>query len=163
MTYLSKLAYDAGIPRSKNFVHATCYGTYEDDLAALVNPYANPGVTWYPTDNVTSAMSDTNLINAVHTAEAQYGATGYCYGEWALSDGSGTYYPWLTKSLIGDPDCIYQSLYNAGGVYCYPSIAADIRAAMATYPVPEPSAFVMLSCAGNLPAGLRPEEAKVSL
>ena len=108
LTYLSSLAFSNGIPRGKIFNHSIAEGVDRYNTDKLVNPYSNPGVTG------TGVMkNNASLMEAVHTVEALYGGTGYCYGEFPFS--STNYSDWfnyLTNSLAADPDCVFQSLYN---------------------------------------------------
>ncbi|MEI6676873.1 MAG: hypothetical protein WCO57_17010, partial [Verrucomicrobiota bacterium] len=140
LTYLAKMAYDAGIPRAKISVHGTFYGTTQEDLDALVNPYGDPGVSFYGSPG--SPLKDNAaLMQAVQTAKASDGATGYCYGELNLfTTDYNTWFAWFKNALLDAPDCIYQALYNFDSVQQIAPVENALLDAMALYPAPPPPA-----------------------
>ena len=157
LAYLAKLAVDAGIPRDKVSVHGTTYGTYQQDMDALVNSNGNPGASWYGGD---SLKSNTAFSQAVQTAKASYGATGYGYGEFNLfTSDYNTWYSWLQNTLHGDPDCVYQALYNFDTMKDVSSVEQAMLDAMALYPVPplsvvldRPTDYGMFMVGSSVPA-----------
>jgi hypothetical protein len=142
LSYLAGAALDAGIPRDRISVHGTSYGTYQQDMDALVNPYGNPGVSFYGS-NSSPLKSNTALMQAVHAAKTSYGATGYVYGEFNLfTTNYSTWYGWFQNALHDDPDCVYQALYNYDSMYGIPSVEQAMLDAMGLYVLPPPPAIL---------------------
>ncbi len=151
LTFLAKLAYDAGIPREKISVHGTFYATAQENVDALVNPYGDPAVSFY--GNCNSPLKDNSaLIQAVQTAKASYGATGYGYAEFNLgTQDYNIWLAWLKNALHDDPDCTYQSIYNYDTMYGHaqPAVEQAMLDAMALYPAPPPPADGVWSLDGD--------------
>jgi len=134
LTYLAKLAADAGIPRDKISVHGTVSGVAEENADALVNPYGIPGVSFYG--------SSTNLLRlnkpfmqAVRLAETNYAASGYGCGEFNLfTTNYATWYTWFQNALHDDADCMYQALYNYDSMYGVPSVEQAMLDVMSLHP-----------------------------
>ena len=142
LSYLAGTALDAGIPRDRISVHGTFYGTYQQDMDALVNPYGNPGVSFYGSSS-SPLKSNTALMQAVHAAKTSYGATGYVYGEFNLfTTNYSTWYGWFQNALHDDPDCVYQALYNYDSMYGIPSVEQAMLDAMGLYVLPPPPAIL---------------------
>jgi autotransporter-associated beta strand protein len=140
LTYLAKLAYDAGIPREKISVHGTFYGTAQENVDALVNLYGDPAVSFYGNCN-SPLKGNTALMQAVQTAKASYGATGYGYGEFNLgTQDYNSWFTWFKNALHDDLDCTYQSIYNYDTMYGHtqPAVEQAMLDAMALYPTPPP-------------------------
>ena len=115
------------------------YSTYQQNLDALVNPYGNPGVSFYGSSG-NPLKSNTSLIMPVHYAEANYGASGYGYGEFNLfTTNYNTWYSWFRSALHDDPDCVYQALYNYDSMYGQPTVEQAMLDAMALYVLPPPA------------------------
>ena len=117
LTYLSSLAYSNGIPRGKIFLHSVVEGIDRYNTDKLLNFFANPGASCYPSSNDGALKNNASFMMAVHTDEAIYGGTGYGYGEFNFYNVNKTNYnvcfDWFTNNLRGDADCIYQALYNS--------------------------------------------------
>jgi hypothetical protein len=135
LTYLAKLAIDAGVPKSKISVHGTYYHTVQEDEESLTNPFSNPGSSFYPSSSVCWASNTALFREAVHTAEAKYGATGYGYGEFNLfTSDYKAWLSWFKARLHDDPDCLYQALYNYDSMYGRPDVERALLDAMAQCP-----------------------------
>ena len=140
LTYLAKMACDAGLPREKISVHGTFYGTTQEDVDALVNPYGNPGASFYGSSG-SPLKSNTALMQAVQTAKSSYGASGYAYGEFNLfTTDYNTWYSWFRSALHDDQDCVYQALYNFDTMHGQAGVEQAMLDAMALYPAPPPPA-----------------------
>jgi autotransporter-associated beta strand protein len=151
LTYLAKLAYDAGIPREKISVHGTFYDTAQENVDALVNLYGDPAVSFYGNCN-SPLKGNTALMQAVQTAKASYGATGYGYGEFNLgTQDYNNWLAWFKNALHDDPDCTYQSIYNYDTMYGHaqPAVEQAMLDAMALYPAPPPPADGIWSLNGD--------------
>jgi hypothetical protein len=135
------MARDAGIPRDKISVHGTYYDTAQQNLDAVVNPYGNPAVSFYSSP-ASPLKSNAPFMQAVHTAVANFGATGYGYGEFNFhTTNYSTWHSWCRDALYGDPDCVYQTLYNYDSLYGKPSVEQAVLDAMALYPATNSSAM----------------------
>lgn len=135
LTFLAQMASRAGIPRNKIFDHGTFYTNWQEDVDALVNPCANPGVSFYG-DSRKPLNSDPAFMRTVQIARTNYGASGYCYGEFNLfTTNYRTWSSWLTDSLLNDSNCLYQALYNYDSVYGKPSVEHALQDAQHKCPV----------------------------
>lgn len=138
LTYLSSLAYSNGIPRGKIFLHSIAEGIDRYNTDKLVNSYANPGASCYPSSNGGALKYNASFMMAVHTDEAIYGGTGYGYGEFNFYNINKTNYSvcldWFTNNLRGDPDCIYQALYNSDTMQGNTNMEKAMLDAMSLYP-----------------------------
>lgn len=122
LTFLAQMAWHAGLPKDKIFDHGTLYTNCQQNVEALVNSCANPGVSFYGS-NRKPLNSNPAFMGAVQMARANYGASGYCYGEFNLfSTDYGKWSSWLTNSLLNDSNCVYQALYNYDSVYHKPTV-----------------------------------------
>jgi hypothetical protein len=122
LDFLAQMACSAGIPRNKIFAHGTVYTNVQQNVDALVNSHANPGVSFYG-DNRTPLNNNAAFMRAVQIARTDYGANGYCYGEFNLFTANyGTWSSWLTNALLNDTNCIYQFLYNFDSARRKPSV-----------------------------------------
>jgi hypothetical protein len=105
----------------------------------LVNPYGNPAVSFYGSSSA-PLKSNAAFTQAVHAAKADFGATGYAYGEFNLfTTNYSTWYAWFQNALHDDPDCMYQALYNYGSMCGKPSVEQAMLDAMSLYPTSTPS------------------------
>lgn len=122
LSFLAQMASGAGIPRNKLFDHGTVYTNCAQNVAALVNPFANPGVSFY--GNYQSPLNlNPVFMQAVHVARTNDGASGYCYGEFNLfTTNYTTWSSWLTNSLLHESNCVYQALYNYDSLFRKPSV-----------------------------------------
>ena len=138
LTYLSSLAYSNGIPRGKIFLHSIAEGIDRYNTDKLVNSYANPGASCYPSSNGGALKNNASFMMAVHTDEAIYSGTGYGYGEFNFYNINKTNYSvcfdWFTNNLRGDPDCIYQALYNSDTMQGNTNMEKAMLDSMALYP-----------------------------
>lgn len=122
LAFLAEMAFGAGIPKTKIFDHGTFYTNCRQNTAALVNPFANPGVSFYG-DSARPLNSDAAFMCAIQMARTNYGVTGYCYGEFNLfTTNYETWSSWLRHSLLNDSNCVYQALYNYDSIYGKPSV-----------------------------------------
>ncbi|MBM4080218.1 MAG: hypothetical protein FJ278_11010 [Planctomycetes bacterium] len=132
LTYLASIAYSSGIPRSKIFLHSIAQGVDEYNMDELVNPYGNPGASFY---GKTSLKANASFMRAVQIAKARHGATGYCYGEFNLNTTDYTrWFNWFKDALRGDPDCVFQALYNYDSMKGKPTVEQAMLDAMALCP-----------------------------
>jgi hypothetical protein len=132
LSYLASLACHGGIPRSKVFLHSIAQGVDQYNMDELVNPYGNPGASFYGEQ---SLRANASFMRAVQAAKEQYGATGYCYGEFNLNTTDHTrWLNWFRDSLLGDPDCVFQALYNYDSMKDKPAVEQAMLDAMALCP-----------------------------
>jgi lysophospholipase L1-like esterase len=116
ITDLAKFAYDNGVPREKIFNHSVLWGAV-DNNQVLVNPYSNPGVTFYPfypTKNDYTLRDVVRFHEPAKRAMKEFNATGYAIGEtntWANKDYD-AWFKFLRANIVADPDLIYLSIYN---------------------------------------------------
>jgi hypothetical protein len=134
LSFLSKLAFEGGIPKEKIYAHGTHYSTAQQNMDALVNLYSNPGASFYESSS-TPLKTKTALMQAVNAAKTLYDATGYAYSEFNLfTTDYLTWYKWFQNALHDDPNCGYQALFNYDSVYGRPSVEQALLDAMALYP-----------------------------
>jgi hypothetical protein len=132
LAFLAEMAFRAGIPKNKIFDHGTFYTNCQQNVDALVNPFANPGVSFYG-DSAKPLNFDPAFMGALQMARTNHGATGYCYGEFNLfTTNYETWSSWLARSLLNDSNCVYQSLYNYDSLYGKPSVERALLQAQRT-------------------------------
>ena len=138
LTYLASLAYSNGVPRGKIFLHSIPEGVDQYNTDKLLNPYANPGATCYPSTNTAALKYNASFMKTVHTSQGIYNGTGYGYGEfnqWNVNKTNySVWFDWFTNNLHGDPDCIYQALYNYDTMRGNTNAEQAMLDAMALYP-----------------------------
>lgn len=134
LTYLAEMACEAGIPKGKVFVHSIAQGVDSYNMDELVNPYSNPAVSFYGPRGK-SMQSNASFMRAVHAAQDRHGATGYGYGEFNLhTTDYRVWHDWFTNNLHGDPDCVFQALYNYDSMKGKPTVEQAMLDAMAACP-----------------------------
>jgi len=138
LTYLASLAYSNGVPRGKIFLHSIAEGVDQYNTDKLLNPYANPGATCYPSSNIYALKYNASFMKTVHTSDGIYNGTGYGYGEfnqWNVNKTNySVWFDWFTNNLHGDPDCIYQALYNSDTMRGNTNLEEAMLDAMALFP-----------------------------
>lgn len=135
LAYQASLACAGGIPKDKVFVHSIAQGVDRYNKDELVNPHSNPAASFYG-DGSRSLRDNASFIRAVHFARDQYGAAGYGYGEFNLNATDyGAWYRWFTNALGGDPDCVFQALYNYDSMKGKPAVEKAMLDAMAACPL----------------------------
>jgi hypothetical protein len=132
---LAEQAHEAGLPRSKIFVHGVTYGTLQKELDATVNPYSNPGVSYYPDAKKRPIRATrATFMQAVEEAKRR-GASGYAVGEFNLfTQDYATWFSYLDEGLASDDDCLYESLYNANTLMDSPSVERAVKDVLRQHP-----------------------------
>jgi hypothetical protein len=132
LTCLASLACSNGIPAGRIFLHSIVEGVDQYNTDKLVNPYANPGATCYTSGSSGALKNNASFMRALDTAGALYGATGYGYGEMNLfATNYAIWFDWFTNALHGDPDCVFQALYNYDSMKGKTSVEQAMLDAMA--------------------------------
>ena len=132
--YLALTARTFGLPREKIFVHTIAQGVDRYNKDSQFNADSNPSPSFYG-DGKTLLRTNASFIRCVQQARKQYGVTGYGYGEFKLSAKDyDTWHRWFIEHLHGEPDCLFQALYNYDTMKGKPAVEKAMLDAMALFP-----------------------------